>query len=198
MLRVVNRVLIGLTGLVLFCTGLAAVVAALDVPHRMGVDMPDGWSWRAPEDVLLTHADRTQWRGESWWWPVVIGGLALLVLLALGWLLAQLRRRRLTEILVDSGDGVGALLRGRAMEDVVAAESEALPGIDRARVTLIGRRDRPRIRIGLLLTPQASPATLVHRLRTEAVDHARLSAGLPALPTEARLRATKHTPERVS
>ncbi|MGK5533029.1 alkaline shock response membrane anchor protein AmaP [Streptomyces sp. URMC 129] len=198
MLRIVNRVLIGLTGLVLFGTGLAAVVAALDLPDRWGVGMPSGWSWRAPEDVLLTHTDRTQWRDESWWWPVVIGGLALLVLLCLWWLLAQLRRRRLTEILVDSGDGVGALLRGRAMEDVLAAEAEALPGIDRARVTLIGRRNQPRVRIGLLLAPQASPDQVVHRLRTEAVHHARVSAGLAALPTEARLRPAKHSPERVS
>jgi hypothetical protein len=198
MLRMVNRALMGLTGLTLFCFGLAAVAAALDLPDRWGVTPPSWWSWRTPDDVLLTRADRTQWRDEGWWWPVVIGGLAVLVLLTLWWLLSQLRRQRLEEVLVDSGDGVGALLRGRAMEDVVAAEVEALPGVERARVTLIGRRNQPRVRVGLLLAPQAKPDVSVRRLHTEAVEHARASAGLATLPAEVRLRAAKHAAERVS
>jgi hypothetical protein len=198
MLRTVNRVLLGLAGLTLFCFGLAAVVAALDLPDRWGITPPSWWSWRAPDDVLLTRADRRQWRDEGWWWPVLIGGLAVLVLLALWWLLAQLRRQRLAEVLVESGDGVGALLRGRALEDVVAAEVEALPGVERARVTLVGRRNQPRVRVGLLLAPQARPGTAVRRLRAEAVEHARVSAGLATLPAEVRLRATKRPAERVS
>ncbi|WP_461037930.1 alkaline shock response membrane anchor protein AmaP [Streptomyces mayteni] len=191
MLSVVNRVLLGLLGLALFCAGLAVVLTALDLT-------PSTWPWSGPDDVLLSDADRTRWRDEGWWWPVVIGGLALVVLLALWWTVAQLRQQRLSEVLVDSGDGVGALLRGRAMEDVVTAEAESLPGIDEARVTLVGRRTQPRVRVGLLLAPQAQPDVAVHRLRTEAVEHARASAGLSVLPTEVRLRSTKHAPERLS
>lgn len=198
MLRIVNRVLLGLLGLLLFGVGLAAVVAALDLPRRWGFSPPAGWSWRGPEDVLLTRADRVQWRDEGWWWPVAIGGLAVLVLLALWWLLAQLRRPRLTEVLVDSGDGVGALVRARAMADVVTAEAESLQGVDRARVTLVGRRGQPRARVGLLLAPQAQPEAVVRRLRTEALEHARVSAGLAALPAEVRLSSAKHPPQRVS
>ncbi|MDT0310083.1 alkaline shock response membrane anchor protein AmaP [Streptomyces sp. DSM 44917] len=199
MLRIVNRVLLALLGLVLLGTGLAALAASLDLPERWGFSPPERWAWRAPEDVPLAHADRVQWREEGWWWPVVIGGLSLLVLLALWWFLAQLRRPRLAEVLVDSGDGVGALLRGRAMEDVVAAEAAALPGIDRARVTLVGRRSQPRLLIGLQVARQARPDEVVHRLRTEAIEHARASAGLPSLPAEARLRSAKPSEEdRVS
>ncbi|TDC72202.1 alkaline shock response membrane anchor protein AmaP [Streptomyces hainanensis] len=191
MLSIVNRVLLGLLGLALFGAGLVVVLTALDV-------VPAAWPWSGPDDVLLSDADRTRWRDEGWWWPVVIGGLALVMLLALWWTVAQLRQQRLSEVLVDSGDGVGALLRGRAMEDVVSAEAESLPGIDEARVTLVGRRTQPRIRVGLLLAPQAQPDVAVHRLRTEAVEHARASAGLAVLPTEVRLRSTKHAPERLS
>jgi hypothetical protein len=198
MLRMVNRVLLGLLGLALFGFGLAAVVAALDLPDRWGFTPPSWWSWRAPDDVPLTRADRTQWRSEGWWWPVVIGSLAALVLLALWWLAVQLRRQRLTEVLVDSGDGVGALLRGRAMEDVVTAEVESLPGVERARVTLVGRRAQPRVQVGLLLAPQARPGDAVRRLHAEAVEHARVSAGLATLPAEVRLRSAKHAAERVS
>ncbi len=198
MLRIVNRVLMGLCGLVLLGFGLAATMAALDLPRRWGFTPPSWWSWRGPDDVLLTRADRVQWRAEGWWWPVVIGGLSVLVLLSLWWLLAQLRRKRLTEVLVDSGDGVGALLRGRAMEEVVTAEVETLPGVERARVTLVGRRNQPRARVGLLLAPQAHPGDAVRRLRAEALEHARVSAGLPTLPAEVRLSSAKHAAERVS
>jgi hypothetical protein len=198
MLRIVNRVLMGLCGLALFGFGLAATLAALDLPRRWGFTPPSWWSWRGPDDVLLTRADRVQWRAEGWWWPVVIGGLSVLVLLALWWLLAQLRRKRLTEVLVDSGDGSGALLRGRAMEDVVTAEVETQPGVERARVTLVGRRNQPRVRVGLLLAPQAHPGDAVRRLRAEALEHARASTGLQSLPAEVRISSAKHAAERVS
>ncbi|MDT0265194.1 alkaline shock response membrane anchor protein AmaP [Streptomyces sp. DSM 44915] len=198
MLRIVNRVLLALTGVGLFLLGLAVLVGTFDLPARWGFGTPSWWTWRTPDDVLLTTADRVRHREAGWFWPVVIGALSLLVLLALWWLLAQLRRRRLAEVLVDSGDGVGALLSGRAMEDVVAAEAEALPGVDRARITLVGRREQPRARVGLLLAPQARPDEAVRRLRAEALDHARVSAGLDTLPAEAHLRAARRGPERVS
>lgn len=198
MLAIVNRVLLALTGVGLFLLGLSVLVGTLDLPTRWGFTTPTWWTWDTPDDVLLSDADRTRHRESGWWWPVVIGSLSLLVLLSLWWLLSQLRRKRLAEVLVDSGDGVGALLRGRAMEDVVAAETEALPGVDRARITLVGRREQPRAQVGLLLAPQAHPDEVVRRLRTEAIEHARVSAGLDALPAEARLRAARHGPERVS
>ena len=136
---------------------------------------------------------------EGWWWPVVIAVLAVCVLLLLWWLLAQLRRRRLDEILVDSGDGEGALLRGRALEDVLAAEAEALHGVDRAGVLLTGRRTAtagrgpcwrwPR-------TPTRAPSSGGCRTRRWTTPAAR--PGSTALPAEVRLRAVKHRAERVS
>ncbi|MGW3403842.1 alkaline shock response membrane anchor protein AmaP [Streptomyces zhihengii] len=134
MLRTVNRVVLALAGLVLLCTGGAVLAAGA------GLDVPSWWPWSGPDDVLLSEAQRTRWRDEGWWWPVVIAVLAVLVVLALWWLLAQLRRARLSEVLVDSGDGEGALLRGRALEGVMAAEAESLEGVSAARVRLAGRR----------------------------------------------------------
>jgi hypothetical protein len=81
---------------------------------------------------------------------------------------------------------------------VVTAEVESLPGVERARVTLVGRRAQPRVHVGLLLAPQARPGDAVRRLHAEAVEHARVSAGLATLPAEVRLRSAKHAAERVS
>ncbi|OKI08340.1 hypothetical protein A6A06_33560 [Streptomyces sp. CB02923] len=197
-LRTVNRVLLGLTGLVLIGVGGTVLLGGFDLPDKWGFGTPSGGRWTRPDDVLLRDTDRTRWTDRGWWWPVVIAALAVLVLLALWWLLSQLRRHRLREILVDSGDGEGAQLRGRALESVLTAESESLEGVDRARVALTGRRTEPRVRAGLALAPHAEPCAVIARLSSEAVTHARLSAGLKRLPTEVRLRAVKHRAERVS
>ncbi|WP_426363228.1 alkaline shock response membrane anchor protein AmaP [Streptomyces sp. E-08] len=191
-LRRVNRVLLGLAGLILVVGGGAVLAAATDLA------VPSWWPWSGPSDVLLTTAQRQRWRDEGWWWPVVIAVLGLVVLLALWWLLVQFRRARLAEVLVDTGDGEEAVLRGRALESVLEADAAAQDGVARAKVALTGRRGAPRTRIALLLEPHASPGDTLTALSGEALAHARTSAGLPALPTEARLRAVKHRARRVA
>ncbi|UQA96183.1 alkaline shock response membrane anchor protein AmaP [Streptomyces halobius] len=197
-LRTVNRVLLGLTGVVLVGTGGTVLFGGLDLAARWHLGLPEDWPWTRPDDVLLSEENRTRWTDTGWWWPTVIAALAVLVLLLLWWLLAQLRRHRLNEILVDSGDGEGALMRGRALEAVLAAETEALEGVDRAGVQLTGRRTQPRVRAVLTLVPHADPGTVLLRLADESVAHARASAGLDRLPADVRLRAVGHRAERVS
>lgn len=192
MLRAVNRIFLGLAGLVLLCVGGAVVAAGT------GLSVPSWWPYDGRHDVLLSDADRTRWRTEGWWWPVVIAVLALLLVLGMWWFLAQLRRARLAEILVDSGDGEGALLKGRALRGALEDEAASLEGVSRASVVLTGRRNAPRARVALHLEPDASPGGTLARLADEAIAHARDSAGLGALPTEVRLRAARHRARRVS
>ncbi|MCB8904879.1 MULTISPECIES: alkaline shock response membrane anchor protein AmaP [unclassified Streptomyces] len=191
-LRRVNRVLLGLAGLLLVLAGGGVLAASLDL------SVPHWWPWSGPSDVLLSAADRQRWRDEGWWWPVVIAVLGLVVLLALWWLLVQFRRARLAEVVVDSGDGEVAVLRGRALESVLEADATAQEGVAKAHVSLTGRRATPRTRVALLLEPYASPGAALTTLSTQALAHARTSTGLPALPTEARLRAVKHRARRVA
>ncbi len=192
MLRTVNRILLGLAGLVLLVVGGSVLVTGL------GMSVPSWWPYSGRSDVLLSEGDRGRWRDEGWWWPTVIAVLAVLVVLALWWLLAQLRRARLAEVLVDSGDGEGALLRGRALEGVLADEAGALDGVSRAQAALTGRRNAPRARVRLLMEPHAAPDQVLRGLADEALERARSSAGLEQLPAEVRLKAVKHRAERVS
>lgn len=191
-LRIVNRVLIGLVGLLLVTLGGCVLAVGL------GAAPPSWWIHPGPHDVLLSDAERTRWRDAGWWWPAVLAALALLVLLALWWLSAVLRRRRLAEVLVDTGDGEGALLRGRALEAVLAGEAGQSDGVQRAHVQLTGRRSAPGARVQLLLEPHVDPGDALHSLTTGSLAHARDSAGLAALPAEVRLKGVKHRPERVS
>ncbi|MFF5337515.1 alkaline shock response membrane anchor protein AmaP [Streptomyces sp. NPDC013181] len=191
-LRTVNRVLLALAGLVLLCVGGGVLAAAT------GLSVPSWWPWYGKHDVLLSDADRERWRGEGWWWPTVIAVLAVLVVLALWWLLAQFRRARLSEVLVDSGDGEGALLRGRALEGVLADEAGALDGVARAHVTLTGKRSAPAARVRMLMEAHAAPGEALDRLGDEVLAHARDSSGMARLPAEVRLKAVRHRAPRVS
>ncbi|WP_458242977.1 alkaline shock response membrane anchor protein AmaP [Streptomyces sp. MAI_2237] len=192
MLRIVNRVLIGLVGLVLIVVGGSVLAVGLGAPP------PSWWIHDGRHDVLLSDAERTKWQGHGWWWPTVLAVLAVLVLLALWWLTAVLRRRRLTEVLVDTGDGEGALLRGRALENVLAGDAAELDGVAHAQARLTGRRTAPGSRVRLLLEPHVDPAAALHHLATGSLMRARASAGLAALPSEVRMKAVKHRAERVS
>ncbi|NBM14796.1 alkaline shock response membrane anchor protein AmaP [Streptomyces sp. GC420] len=190
-LKVCNRLLTGLAGLVLVLLGGAVLAAGA------GADVPSWWPFDGHGDVLLADEDRGRWRDEGWWWPAVISVLALLVLLALWWLLAQFRRHRLGEVLVDSGDGEGARLRGKALEGALTRELGDMEGVRSATARLTGRRTAPRVGAGLVLEPYARPAATLRELTDHALAHARDSAGLAALPAEVRLREARHRARRV-
>jgi hypothetical protein len=194
----VNRVLLALTGLLLLAVGLAVLIGGLDLQRHWGFTMPSSWPFTGPKDVLLTAHDRTRWRHHDWWWPVVIAALGVLFLGALWWLLAQARTRRLRQVGVDSGDGQGALLRGRALESVLTSETEAFEGVGWAGAALVGRRGVPQARLVLGLAPHATPAEVVAGLDESVLERARSSAGFAALPAEARLRAVRHRARRVT
>jgi hypothetical protein len=99
---------------------------------------------------------------------------------------------------IDSGDGQGALLRGRALETVRRAESEDAEGVEWANAMLTGKRGAPEARLVLGLEPRATPEEVVAGLDARVLDRARTSAGLDALPAEARLRPVRHRASRVT
>ncbi|REK86944.1 alkaline shock response membrane anchor protein AmaP [Streptomyces inhibens] len=198
MLTRVNRVLLGLVGLGLFALGGGVLLGGLDMQRRWGFRMPGWWPFRGPNDVVLGAEGRTRWQEWGWWWPSVIAVLAVVFALLLWWLLAQFRRHRLGEVLVDTDDGAGARLNGRALENAIAAESQALDGVSRAHVRLTGRRTAPATRVRLRLEAHADPAEALRQLSGETLAHARNSARLNRLPTTVRLREVRHHAHRVS
>jgi type II secretory pathway pseudopilin PulG len=197
MLKTVNRVLLGLLGLGLFALGGGVLLGGLDLQRRWGFDVPGWWPFRGPDDTVLGAEGRTRWRDEGWWWPTVIAVLAVLLALLLWWLLAQ-RRHRLDQVLVDSENGAAARLSGRALENVIKEEAQALDGVSRAQVRLTGRRTAPTARVRLLLEPHSDPARTLARLSRETLAHARDSAGLDRLPSKVRLREAGHRAQRAA
>ncbi|MFE1410917.1 alkaline shock response membrane anchor protein AmaP [Streptomyces sp. NPDC085524] len=183
MLGRVNRILLAVAGAVLLAVGVVLLTGS--------------WPLHGRHAPLLTAADRARYGQAGGWWWAVLAGLAVCVLLALWWLLSQLRRARLAAVEVDTGDGAFAVLRGRALEEAVAAEVGALDGVARCKASLRGRRGSPALRLAMELEPHAVPADALSALAGPVMTHARTSAGLPELPAEARLKVTSHRAQRV-
>ncbi|WP_030762675.1 MULTISPECIES: alkaline shock response membrane anchor protein AmaP [unclassified Streptomyces] len=185
MLATVNRILLAVVGTVLLAVGIVVLTGV--------------WPLHGRHAPLLSEATRDRyWHADGWWWWAVIAALAVTVLLALWWLLSQLRRPRLPALVVDTGDGAYAVLRGRALEEAVAAEAGALDGVASCRVVLRGRRGSPALRVALELEPHAVPADALAAVAGPVLTHARTSAGLPELAAEARLKVTSHRAQRVT
>ncbi|MEU6315380.1 alkaline shock response membrane anchor protein AmaP [Streptomyces sp. NPDC047014] len=185
MLGTVNRILLAVAGAVLLAAGVVLLTAVRPLHGRA-----------AP---LLTAADRRRYlHADGWWFWVLLAALAVVLVLALWWLLAQLKRTRLRTVPVDTGDGTFAVLRGRALADAVAAEAGALDGVAGCRVALRGRRGSPALRVAVELEPHAVPADTLAGLAGPVLGHARTSAGLADLPAEARFKVSSHRARRVS
>jgi hypothetical protein len=194
-----NRTLLALVGLVLLGGGLLILFAGLDLYRRHDLAPPAGWPLTIPADVLLGSADRARWSSQGWWWwPAVIAALVVAALLALGWLLAQLSRRRPGSLPVGgTPPQEGVELRDRALSEAIANEAGALPGVGHAAVLITGRPGRHRTRIKLTLTPEGTPGATLGALCEGPIGTARRSTGLTDMPTEVRLQVSRHGPHRV-
>ncbi|MEV7815346.1 alkaline shock response membrane anchor protein AmaP [Streptomyces flaveolus] len=193
-----NRVLLALTGLTLLGGGLLILFAGVDVYRRWRLTPPAGWPLTAPQDVLLSTADRIRWSDQGWWWwPAVIAALALIALLALWWLVLQLLRPRPGAIPVGgTPPAQGVELRDRALGDAIATETSTLPGVQRARARVTGTARHPGARIDLTLGPHSSPRHTLSALCEGPLDHARRSTATDQLPTRVRLRVARLKPHR--
>ncbi|MFJ9952509.1 alkaline shock response membrane anchor protein AmaP [Kitasatospora sp. NPDC091207] len=192
----VNRVLLGVVGVLLLVTGLLVLAGGLDLYARLGVDLPDRWPLAAPDRPVVSAASRTRWVDESWWWPAVIAGLALLVAGAAWWLFGQLRRSGPATIVLPTpgASGLRLRLRTRALEEALETGTVVLPEVERVSVRLLRGSGRPRLRAAVRLTPGGEPAELVEHFETGPRSDARSSLGLAELPAELRMRVRAAKP----
>ncbi|MGW6918677.1 alkaline shock response membrane anchor protein AmaP [Kitasatospora sp. NPDC054939] len=189
----VNRLLIGLAGLVLLAVGLLVLAGGFDLYARLGADPPDRWPLTSPDQPLLSTTSRTRWTDEDWWWPAVITALVLAVAGAAWWLVAQLRRSGPGALAVatpGAAPGLRLRLRTKALEDAVETGTAALPEVERATVRVTGARGRLRLRGAVRLAPGGDPAALLERFDTGPRQHSRTSLALPELPADLRVHVS--------
>ncbi|MDH6706201.1 hypothetical protein P3T27_002924 [Kitasatospora sp. MAA19] len=192
----VNRVLLGVVGLVLLAAGVLVLAGGLDLYRWLGADPPSWWPLTSPDQPVVSARSRTRWVDSTWWWPTVIGGLAVLVVGTAWWLAAQLRRSGSASIAVPT-PGAGGLrlrVRTRALEEALETGTATLPEVERAGVRLVRAPGHPRLRGAVRLTPGGDPAALVEHFDTGPRADARTSLGWPELPADLRIRVLQAAP----
>ena len=177
-----NRIGLSLAGLVLLAGGgylLARSLGAFGAQQAADPVYPDS-------AVDWVHAAR------PWLW-LTIAALAVVVgILALRWLLVQLRSDSLGRVVVDSDrtsePGSGrADLPTQAIAGAVDREIDTYPGISRVHAGLTGRPDEPELRLRITVDPDADLAMVRRRITGEAIRNARTALDAEQLPTRLQL-----------
>ncbi|RKT11206.1 hypothetical protein BX285_5142 [Streptomyces sp. 1114.5] len=193
---VVNRVLLGVVGAVLLGVGALVLLGGLDLYRRVGLHPPARWPLSSPDQPVVSARSRGRWVSSAWWWPTVIGGLAVLVAGMAWWLVAQLRRTGLSSVAVPTPGVSGLRLRvgARALEEALETGTAVLPEVERAGVRLVRAPGHPRLRGAVRLTPGGDPAALVEHFEDGPRADALGSLRLPELPADLRIRVLQAAP----
>ena len=181
-----NRIVLFLLGLLLVAAGGLGLALSLGAFGDSRATSPV-----LPENVRTFPAK------ETWFWWALAGVALLIALLALMWLIAQLRTNRVSrlDLTTDAREGYTTLLAG-AVTHAVEDEVGGMPGVTGASARIHDhRRQKLSLRVGMTDT------TDIDELRTQlengVVAHVREAVGDPELPVDIELRPdVRRTPAR--
>jgi hypothetical protein len=184
--NVINRVALTVLGLLL--------VAAGGLGLAVGVDALGAWQ---ATDPVLRQEVSTFPDEHRWFWWVVSGALLLIAVLALLWLLAQLKTDRTTrlDLTTNAREGYTTLYTS-ALTDAVEDEALAIAGVTSVSANVREHRGRHiYLRVGL--AESATIAEVRTRLENEVVTHLRAGVGDPRCSVTIELRpGASRTPQR--
>jgi hypothetical protein len=136
----------------------------------------------------------------AWLWPVAAVAAAIVVLLALRWLLALLfSTDRTGDLPISRASSAGSTtLAAGALTEAVAQEIESYRGVDSARARLIGDPADPELVVTVTLEETTDFAAARQRIETGALAHARTAVGNPSMPAQLDLTVTTRRATRVA
>jgi hypothetical protein len=136
----------------------------------------------------------------DWLWPAAAAAAAILVLLAMRWLVALLfSTDRSGDLPISAGGSAGrTTLAAGALTEAVVEEVESYRGVDSARARLLGDPADPELVMVAALEEAADFAALRQRIEARALTHARSAVGNPALPVQLDLTVTAKRSARVA
>lgn len=183
-----NRIGLGLIGVVLLAGGGYALARSLGAFGAEQAAAPV-YSERAASWI---HAQ------QPWIWITLAALGVIVAVLALRWLLVQLRTERLGRIAMDtdlgndpdSGSG-RTTLPTTALTAAVGQEIDSYPGVRAVKVRVAGQPDHPELRLEVTIEPDADPARIRTRIVDEAITHARTALDTQFLPTQLLLSVSR-------
>jgi hypothetical protein len=177
-----NRTLLTLTGLVLLLGGAYVVTRGSGLIPAIG-PLPA----QDPTAALLPTGTTVQ----PWVPYAVIVAAAVIGVLCLLWLAAQIGRRRergrTWRLGGDPGRGT-TLIDADTAAAAFADEVGAYPGVQRAGAAITGSRTEPLLHLTLTTTGDGHVADLRTRIDTEALPRLRAALELDDLPAEVLVR----------
>lgn len=178
-----NRVVLGLLGLVLLAAGGFTVATHFG---RLRVVDPA---------TPLVPGTATP---PAWVFYVAAAAAVLLGLLVLRWIVAQLRTKPPTQTWRFDTDPARGRTELAADAAVVPLEEElqAYPGVHRARATLAGPRDDPALALVISVEQDGDPEAIREHLDTEALPRLRQALDLETVPVSIEFRFTTTTGPR--
>ncbi|QCX81883.1 hypothetical protein C9F11_41515 [Streptomyces sp. YIM 121038] len=191
-----NRAVLLVTG-ALAVLGGAALASTTDAVRRR---LPEALPRLDPDRVWLDGAALDRWRAHGWWAAAVIAALALGVLATAAWVAYEARAGRLRHLpLGDPGHARhgDVTLSGAALAAAVGDRASATPGVDRARVRLLGRPRHLRAHVTVTLAPGVAPQVVLQRLTRDAIAEARAAAAPRTLHAEIHFEVRAHAPRRL-
>jgi hypothetical protein len=185
-----NRALLTLAGVLLLLGGAYVLLRGTGVLASLSAG-------QAAADGLVAGGPSAPW----WLAYVVIVVAALVGVLCLLWLAAQIGRRLPGSEpwhLPTEGAGGSTVLDADAAATAVADEIEAYPGVRRTRAALTGSRLRPRLHLTVTTEEDAPLTELRQRIATEALPRLRGALEIEELPTEILVRLGETTGRRTA
>lgn len=192
MRNVLNRMLLGVAGLVLCALGALVLVAA-EHPARRLPALGQGPGTPVGE---VTWINPSAWDGgrAHGWWPLAVGAaLALLLALLLWALWRQVRGAALPRLPLGRD---GLTLGARALTRALEHHLRTLPGVAHARVHAHGSAHAPRLRLALTLDGRAGPADTLDALTREVLPTARGALAPKPLSADIRIEGGRRERHR--
>jgi hypothetical protein len=153
-----HRIGLALTGGVLLCAGVAALVGGLGV---FGTGRIDGSAYR-----LAT--------GGEWFWPSMAGIGAALVIAGLIGMIVQLRTTLARLVALGR---IAPRIAVRVSTTNLIDEISGLPGVQEVRVRLTGTRLRPRLVVTVTCDPHTELSLLHEEIADGAIPRSRVALG---------------------
>lgn len=185
--NVVNRVVLTVLGLLLLAAGGLGLALGLGAFGESLADNP-----LLPEQVA-TFAD-----GRPWFWWAIAGALLVIAVLALLWLLTQLRTDRMSrlDLTTNAQDGY-TMLHASALTNAVEDEALGIPGVTNASGSVREHRGK-HLFLRVVHADSADIDAIRTRLENEVVAHLREGVGDPQFPVTIELRPNaSNTPQRL-
>ncbi|MFE9808917.1 hypothetical protein [Streptomyces sp. NPDC005548] len=175
----VNRAALAAAGLVLLSAGIWSATAGASVADRM-----PGWWPRADADAVWVSAGQVaELREHAWWVPAAVAALLCLL-----WAASRISGGTRPRLALTPR---GAVLRTRALADLLTRRTSALPGVAHSRVAVRARRGRLYVRAHVRLAPDTAPNGVLLTLAA-LMEEARAAAAPCRVLTHVRISSRSH------